>query len=479
VAAATVSSTIQLSHSTLSPGQSETLSVKARDLVGAPLAGASVTLTVRYGAIVKQYTLHATDSQGRSFLTFTTPSNVKVQAATVKVTISNGFLTIGLTGRFAFRARSGHNPTPAPTPTSTFRASSDLVVIARILPPSVRAPESAWLVVYARSRTGSDRTSAPVTASALFTEGTANVSGLTDSHGVATVRIDTSKVKADQTVAVGVVVRWHGEVGTSASSFKVLAPAKPTPSPTPTRTPTATRTPTKTPGVDAAVITPTWTPVVVATQPSTPSATPLATATMTPIPTPTPTSAPAPTATSTATRTATATPTPTSTPTPTATNTQVPNCPGSQSACRQALLNVLNQDRQTWSAAQSLNLRPLTLNGAESDGSGGCPGSIGHSQAMAQSGTIWHYNPNYPAASFPNDICVHFSTAGENVGEWSSGNELQDLMNLDAAMMSEPHSAGCLGNHACNILGALYSSVGIGIFVDSRGTTWLTEDFIG
>jgi hypothetical protein len=100
---------------------------------------------------------------------------------------------------------------------------------------------------------------------------------------------------------------------------------------------------------------------------------------------------------------------------------------------------------------------------------------------MQQSGSIWHTNPAYPAASFPTNICVSYMLAGENVGEASYGNEATDLQQLDIMMMGEPHdptTCATTVNHACNIINGSYTSVGIGI-VYVNNATWLTEDFIG
>lgn len=99
---------------------------------------------------------------------------------------------------------------------------------------------------------------------------------------------------------------------------------------------------------------------------------------------------------------------------------------------------------------------------------------------MAQSGNIWHVNSSYPAASFPNNICVATSSAGENVGQFSSGNELNDLQQIHNLMMSEQHDATYCAtyiNHACNLLSASFHQVGIGIYFNA-GRTWLTEDFL-
>jgi len=138
-------------------------------------------------------------------------------------------------------------------------------------------------------------------------------------------------------------------------------------------------------------------------------------------------------------------------------------CPGSQDGCIQAVLNMLNADRSANGAG------PLTLSLTQTNGTPSCVGSYGHSVHMQQMGAISH-------DQFPADICISYSTAGENVGEDGSGNELGDLQWLDQAMMGEPHSPGCTGNHACNIISTAYHQVGIGIY-NINGTTWLTEDF--
>jgi uncharacterized protein YkwD len=141
-------------------------------------------------------------------------------------------------------------------------------------------------------------------------------------------------------------------------------------------------------------------------------------------------------------------------------------CPNAQSACVQSMLNILNNDRTATGVA------PLTLNSTETNGTSSCVGSYGHSVHMAALGAISH-------DQFPADICVAYSTAGENVGEAGYGNELTDLQQLDQSMMSEPHDAttcSTTGNHACNIINPAFHQVGIGIY-NVNNQTWLTEDF--
>ena len=106
-------------------------------------------------------------------------------------------------------------------------------------------------------------------------------------------------------------------------------------------------------------------------------------------------------------------------------------------------------------------LSRLSLKPVQSVGTSSCVGSYGHSRAMAKSGAIWHVNAQFPKASFPNSICVHFMHAGENVGESASGNVTGDLLVLANLMMSEPHTkSDCAStvNHACNILNPAFRS---------------------
>lgn len=148
------------------------------------------------------------------------------------------------------------------------------------------------------------------------------------------------------------------------------------------------------------------------------------------------------------------------------------------------MLNLINQERATYAAAQGIQMGPLRLNLVQSYGTGACVGSVGHSTAMANSGAIWHTDPNNPssAASFPNNLCSGFSAAGENVGRWQEAQSESDaLTQIHLAMMQEQHDpATCaqVTSHACNILSNKYSQVGIGI-VQQAGYVWLTEDFIG
>lgn len=150
------------------------------------------------------------------------------------------------------------------------------------------------------------------------------------------------------------------------------------------------------------------------------------------------------------------------------------SCDASATAgCAAALLRMLNFERSRYRVPALAQVR------VQSTGRASCPGAYGHSTAMARSGFIWHINPHYPRASFPNNICVRYTAVGENVGVASTGAVLQDLGTLDQEMMSEPHNRSICAaavNHACNILSPSFHRVGIGIYV-AQGYTWLTEDF--
>jgi subtilase family serine protease len=207
----------------------------------------------------------------------------------------------------------------------------------------------------------------------------------------------------------------------------------------------------------------------------------------------TPTSMPVKTAT--AGPTSTATPKPTATKTPVPTNTPAPTSTGTVSsgtcsasnpdACASAMLTILNNDRATYASQYGVSVPALTLSWTQTHGTSTCVGSIGHSKAMAATGQIWHIypgdsqsNPTNPN-SFPRDLCVSYSWAGENVGEASYGNEMTDMQQLDSMMMSETHNptyCASYDNHACNTVNAHFHYVGIGVYYVNN-TTWLTEDF--
>jgi uncharacterized protein YkwD len=136
-----------------------------------------------------------------------------------------------------------------------------------------------------------------------------------------------------------------------------------------------------------------------------------------------------------------------------------PAMSGSPDAYQQQLLNLINASRA------SGGLPPYTFSAVQSAGTASCVGSYGHSVHMAQQGQISH-------DQFPQDICIAWTAAGENVGE-ASGNETEAIQLLHQDMMNE----GPSGGHYQNIMSRTFTTVGIGLYY-SNGTLWLTEDFV-
>lgn len=506
-AQAGASSSIRLAHSSLLNGQRQTVTLYARDLAGNPLVHASVQATVQYRSVRRSYLMPPTDLQGMSALTFMPPATTGRSTGVIQVAVRDGVLRQVLSSSFTVSVT-----TRAPSP---IRRPS-LVVSTRVLPASAVPPEPVWVVVYAHNPLAGAQSGVRVSARVLFVDRQVTLTGITDSNGIAAMRVDTRLVHVGQTVHVSAIGQWNTKRVASTAHFalrmstpSVIPTARPTPTDTPLPTPTATVKPTPAVVIAAplpsatstatatmaptATDTPTTTPTVTAaalpTATFTPSPTIMPSPTITPLPTYTPVPAYTPVPTLTATPTASPTATVTPTPTPTATATLLPtatatpqptampqpNCPGTQDGCIRAMLNLINQTRAQNGAP------PLALSAVESSGTSSCPGAYGHSTAMAASGHIWHQDPGYPAQSFPNNFCVRTGALGQNVGEYSSGNELSDLQAMQNLMMSEPHDpATCAStvDHACNILSAGFNQIGIGIYV-SGGATWLTEDFIG
>lgn len=148
-----------------------------------------------------------------------------------------------------------------------------------------------------------------------------------------------------------------------------------------------------------------------------------------------------------------------SVPTPPSSPTPPPTSPTSPDAFQQQLLNLINESRA------SAGLRPYTFSAVQSAGTASCVGSYGHSVHMAQVGQISH-------DQFPQDICIPWSAAGENVGG-ASGSESAAIQTLHQDMMNE----GPSGGHYQNIMSTTFTTVGIGLYY-TGGTLWLTEDFV-
>lgn len=147
------------------------------------------------------------------------------------------------------------------------------------------------------------------------------------------------------------------------------------------------------------------------------------------------------------------------------------SCATTGTQCRQYLVQLMNEQRAQYGVAA------LSLSQLQSNGNVACQGSTGHAKAEATSGTIWHVNPDYPTQSFPNNLCLPFHAAGENTG-MASGSKYEAVTSTFGQMMAEPHSYGCTGNHACNIISPQFSQVGVG-FATNGQWRFDTEDFVG
>ena len=138
----------------------------------------------------------------------------------------------------------------------------------------------------------------------------------------------------------------------------------------------------------------------------------------------------------------------------------LPSGTGGPDMFQQQLLNLINTSRAGG------GLPPYTFSAVMSNGTGSCVGSVGHSAHMAQDQMLNH-------DQFPADVCLPWSSAGENAGYWPAP-EAQAIINIHNSMIAE----GPSGGHYQNIMSPSFTTVGLGIVVDQFGVTWLTEDFI-
>ena len=139
--------------------------------------------------------------------------------------------------------------------------------------------------------------------------------------------------------------------------------------------------------------------------------------------------------------------------------TAPPNPAPSPDAYQKQLLDLINASRA------SSGLSPYTFSVEQSSGNANCVGSYGHSVHMQQVGQISH-------DQFPQDICIPWAAAGEDVGE-ASGSESQAIQILHRQMMNE----GPAGGHYQNIMSPVFTTIGIGLYY-INGVLWLTEDFV-
>ena len=154
-------------------------------------------------------------------------------------------------------------------------------------------------------------------------------------------------------------------------------------------------------------------------------------------------------------------PTPPSNPT-TGTYGTPPLPTATENQLSQQLLALINQDR----AAQSLSAYNLNTTLAI--------GARLHSWAMAHCG-LTHACPNEPqACQRVLNEGIQYMACGENVGYTSPyPTAWGGVQTIERDMLNEPPPAG----HRYNLLNTAYHRIGIGIYIDTKGFIWITEDF--
>jgi uncharacterized protein YkwD len=104
----------------------------------------------------------------------------------------------------------------------------------------------------------------------------------------------------------------------------------------------------------------------------------------------------------------------------------------------------------------------------------------GHNQVMAGGCGLSHQCPGEPPlGTRETDAGVHWTAAGENIGEAgpvsrTSAAIAQAAVGLTQDMLAEkPPDDG----HRLNILSTAFDHLGIAVYLDGSGTVWLTQDF--
>jgi uncharacterized protein YkwD len=156
------------------------------------------------------------------------------------------------------------------------------------------------------------------------------------------------------------------------------------------------------------------------------------------------------------------------TPKPSASSSQ-PSGTASSAAAAQ-VLTVINQAR----AQQGLPALAIS--------SGLNTSSAAHTSVMAGDCGLSHQCPGEPPLGTRiSNAGVQWTSAGENIGEGGPvANDTsaitQMAVNLTQSMLNEkPPDDG----HRMNILSSSFRFIGITVFIDAKGTVWMTQDFSG
>ena len=172
--------------------------------------------------------------------------------------------------------------------------------------------------------------------------------------------------------------------------------------------------------------------------------------------------------------TATATATPDPTPVPTVKPTARPTSPpqsgsspfsvtGLEKQLQQQLYVLINQDRG------GQGLYAYSLNNTMSGG------ALLHSKRMASCGMSHQCPGEADPCQRVSSEGISWTSCGENVG-YTSANPTKwaGVQKIEQDMLAEqPPDDG----HRQNLLNTSYHRVGVGIYIDSGGLVWITEDF--
>jgi uncharacterized protein YkwD len=108
--------------------------------------------------------------------------------------------------------------------------------------------------------------------------------------------------------------------------------------------------------------------------------------------------------------------------------------------------------------------------------------SAAHTSVMAGDCGLSHQCPGEPPLGTRiSNAGVQWTSAGENIGEGGPvANDTsaitQMAVNLTQSMLNEkPPDDG----HRMNILSSSFRFIGITVFIDAKGTVWMTQDFSG
>jgi uncharacterized protein YkwD len=151
------------------------------------------------------------------------------------------------------------------------------------------------------------------------------------------------------------------------------------------------------------------------------------------------------------------------------TNSSSTNSSSTNSSLAQQLFALINSDR----AAQG-GLPPYQWNATLAQG------ALAHSELMGQTSCgLSHQCPGEPDPSqrITNEG-ISWTYSGENAGYTSPDPDdwTAIQVNIEQAMLDEqPPDDG----HRLNLLSTQFTQVGVGIYIDSQGIIWVTEDFVG